>query len=162
MDYTSKPPRVVLPHGQNVVAIPIYNIGFNIGPDGHAVPGDPIGFSISPGPPCARGHRLRCDAEIVSSPRGRLPSTTRVRVGSPGRLVRRPLSSESDWERSNHSKVRNVPSNAELGRNVEQGPRPHDCAEPHINGAQNSVRVRHRKVYKVRIGKVSNVEPGRN
>jgi len=41
MDYTKKQ-RVVLPHGSNAVAIPV-DIGFNIGPDGPAVPGDPIG-----------------------------------------------------------------------------------------------------------------------
>ena len=42
---------------------------------------------------------------------------------------------ESDWERSNHSKIRNVSGNAELGRDVEQGPGPHDCAEAHVDGA---------------------------
>jgi hypothetical protein len=40
--------HVVLPPGQNVVAIPYYNIGFNVGPNGRAMPGDPIGFSIGP------------------------------------------------------------------------------------------------------------------
>jgi hypothetical protein len=34
--------HVVLPPGQNVVAIPYYNIGFNVGPNGRAMPGDPI------------------------------------------------------------------------------------------------------------------------
>jgi len=38
--------RVVLPHGPNTVAIPAYNIGFNIGPDGQCVPGDPVGFAV--------------------------------------------------------------------------------------------------------------------
>jgi hypothetical protein len=47
MDYNPKT-RVVLPHGPNAVAIPVYNIGFNIGRDGHAVPGDPIGYRIGP------------------------------------------------------------------------------------------------------------------
>jgi hypothetical protein len=37
---------VVLPHGPNTVAIPVYNIGFNIGPDGRYLPGDPIGYRI--------------------------------------------------------------------------------------------------------------------
>ena len=45
MDY-NKQQRVVLPHGQNAVAVPNYNIGFNIGPDGQCLPGDPIGYDI--------------------------------------------------------------------------------------------------------------------
>jgi hypothetical protein len=56
-----------------------------------------------------------------------------------------------------------VPGNAELGRDVEEGSGPYDCAEAHINGAQYAIRVRHREVYKVRVGgKVSNVEASRN
>jgi hypothetical protein len=70
--------------------------------------------------------------------------------------------SESDWERSNQSKIRNVPGNAELGRDIEQGPSPHDCAEAHVNGAQYSIRVRHDEVREVRIGKLSNIEASCN
>ena len=79
-----------------------------------------------------------------------------------GRLGLRPLSSESDWERSNHSKVRNVPSDAELGRDVEEGAGPHNCAEAHVNGAQYAIRVGHDEIRKVRVGKVSNIKAGRN
>jgi len=45
MDY-NKQQRVVLPHGPNTVAIPVYNIVFNIGPDGQCLPGDPIAYPI--------------------------------------------------------------------------------------------------------------------
>ena len=31
MDYTDKQ-RVVLPHGENAVAVPVYDIGYKIGP----------------------------------------------------------------------------------------------------------------------------------
>ena len=45
MDYTDKQ-RVVLPHGENAVAVPVYDIGYKIGPNGECLPGDPIGHSI--------------------------------------------------------------------------------------------------------------------
>src|SRR5262245_16896539 len=48
MDYNTKQ-RVMLPHGNNAVAIPVYNIGFNIGPDGQCLSGDPIGYTVGPG-----------------------------------------------------------------------------------------------------------------
>ena len=51
-----------------------------------------------------------------------------------------------------------MPSNAELGRDVEQGPGPHDCAEAHVDGAQYSIGIRHDKICKVRVGKVGNVK----
>src|SRR5262245_903062 len=65
---------------------------------------------------------------------------------------------ESDGERSNHSKIRNMPSNAKLGRDVKQGPGPYDCAEAHVNGAQYAIRVEHDEIRKVRVGKVSNIK----
>jgi hypothetical protein len=40
--------RVVLPHGKNAVAVPVYNIAFNIGANGQCLPGDPIGYTIGP------------------------------------------------------------------------------------------------------------------
>jgi len=40
--------RVVLPHGNNAVAIPVYNIGYTLGADGQRLPGDPIGYRIAP------------------------------------------------------------------------------------------------------------------
>jgi len=47
MDY-NKQRRVVLPHGQNAVAISTYDIGFRVGADGQCLPGDPIGYTIGP------------------------------------------------------------------------------------------------------------------
>jgi hypothetical protein len=47
MDYNKKQ-RVVLPHGKDAVAVPVYNIGFDIGPNGQCLPGDPIGYTIGP------------------------------------------------------------------------------------------------------------------
>ena len=51
------------------------------------------------------------------------------------RVERSERNLKSDWERSNHSKIRNVPGNAELSCDVEQGPGPYDCAETDVNGA---------------------------
>src|SRR5262249_31088403 len=44
-DMDTKNP-VVLPHGKNTVAIPVYSIGYTLGPDGQCQPGDPIGYRI--------------------------------------------------------------------------------------------------------------------
>jgi hypothetical protein len=70
--------------------------------------------------------------------------------------------SEPDRQRSNDSKIWNVPGYPELSCDVEQRPRPHDCAEANVNGAQYSIRVWHDEVREVRIGEVSYVEAGRN
>jgi len=63
MDYNIKQ-RVVLPHGPNTVAIPVYNIGFNIGPDGQRLPGEPIGYRIRPD-----GRPVHADVGFVVVPK---------------------------------------------------------------------------------------------
>jgi hypothetical protein len=72
------------------------------------------------------------------------------------------LFSKSDWKRSYHSEIWNVSGDTELGCDVEQGSSPHDGAEANVNGAQNSVRVRHHEICEVWVSKISNVEAGRD
>ena len=51
--------------------------------------------------------------------------------------------SEADWKGSDQSEIWDVPRDAELRGDVEQGPIPHDGAEAHIDTAQHSIGVRH-------------------
>jgi len=44
-DTYGKAKRVQLPHGSDA-AIPRYDIGYTLGPNGECLPGDPIGYRI--------------------------------------------------------------------------------------------------------------------
>ena len=68
------------------------------------------------------------------------------------------LFSEADWKRSDQSEIWDVPCDAELRGDVEQGPIPHDGAKAHIDTAQDSIRVLHDEICRLRVGQVSKIE----
>jgi hypothetical protein len=63
---------------------------------------------------------------------------------------------ETDWQRRNHAKIRRVASDAD----TEHHAFPRKCVEPHVNAAQQPVRVGHDEVNRMRIGEIGNVEAG--
>src|SRR5215472_11768522 len=66
---------------------------------------------------------------------------------------------ETDRQRGDDAKIWRVTSDAELSSDAEHSAVPQERIEPHVNAAQQSVRVRQDDVCGVSAGEVSNVEP---